>query len=577
MSEDSNRHACVIQSAQDPLPPAHQLSRWAWLGLIAYAGSLFLLHLGHTRTFTGHECYVVEAAKEMLATGDWLVPRIRGTPWLEKPPFPQWAVACTAMMTGRLDEFTARLPSAISALLGVLIVAGMATRWLGPTRGLFAGLILATSVYILTYSRLAEPDIYLWAVVMGCLAIFGRHITEPCAKSPWYGGQLAFYFLLGMTHLVKGPMFGMVIVLAPCLAFIAIQRNWSELKWFVHIPGLMLLTALAVGWPLAVLCCFPEAGELWLYHTIGRMDSGVCFNPEPPWYYFETLPWQVLPWTIIMLPAIPLVWKRAWRENQPVDRFVCLWLVVPFVLLSLIKAKHHHYLIYALPPCALWAAEGLILMRGKGLDWLQVRARRIALFCVAILATGGGVWWMGKTIPKYQQDCLILGSVILIGVSLMVSMSIRKKYVWAEVGLFATLWCGVAYLHGAIMPKTDRYREDTALFHRIEAQNTNHTPIFAFKFDPARMLLYVNSPIESFEFLGHLRDLHKKYPASCVLCYMSEEETLRRAGFEPVCIDGVPEPRWKIDGKASQLGFYRLNGNLPASVAKHEDSAVNRH
>src|SRR5262249_35249726 len=155
-----------------------------WTLLIGYTLTLFVFNLGGARTFTGHECYVAEAAREMLATGDWLVPRIAGHPWLEKPPLPHWIVATVGSMGG-VDEFTARLPSAAIALLGVVLITQLAVHWGGVTRGLLTGFIQATTVYTATYAHLAESDIYLWLLVLGCLILFARNQVEPSLPTRW--------------------------------------------------------------------------------------------------------------------------------------------------------------------------------------------------------------------------------------------------------------------------------------------------------------------------------------------------------------------------------------------------------
>jgi 4-amino-4-deoxy-L-arabinose transferase-like glycosyltransferase len=146
----------------------------AVLLVAAFALVLFVVKLGSARTITFHESHIVQGAREMLRTGDWLVPRVGGRPWLEKPPLPQWSAAVAGAIAGEVDAFAARLPAALFGLAGVLAFTGMVARLRGPVTGLLSGLVLSSSMYLITYARLAEPDVFLWGIVVAALGVFAR-------------------------------------------------------------------------------------------------------------------------------------------------------------------------------------------------------------------------------------------------------------------------------------------------------------------------------------------------------------------------------------------------------------------
>ena len=70
----------------------------------------------------GHECFVSVAAREMLASGNWVEPMFNGKPRLQKTPLSYWLVASIASVTGKVDEFAARLPSAVFAFLSACTI-----------------------------------------------------------------------------------------------------------------------------------------------------------------------------------------------------------------------------------------------------------------------------------------------------------------------------------------------------------------------------------------------------------------------------------------------------------------------
>jgi 4-amino-4-deoxy-L-arabinose transferase-like glycosyltransferase len=532
--------------------------RWpGWLLLILYSGSLLLFHLGDYRTLTGHEGLVAQIAREMLDGGDWLVPRIAGRPWLEKPPLPHWCVAAVAGLAGRVREDVARLPSVLMGLAGVLAVAALADRWYGGRRGLLVGLITATSYYTVTYARLAEADIYLWALVIGCLALFGWDWVGTEA-GVWQRGsgvrRWLYYGLLGSTQLVKGPLFGAVLVLLPCLAFAAgrigsdvvrepalrakMLRFWGWFGWFVH-PGLLVCLGLALAWPIAILLRYPEAAELWRIHTFGRLGGNQVLNAAPWWYYATTVPWQIAPWTIVALLGLPVGLRRAWHRADGPDRFVATWFATIFVVLSAVAAKHHHYLIHALPPCAFWAAEGLERLGQWLMDRLaKVSARRLALAGMIAVSIGAALGIFSGTYYShwvYTADALFLGLLAAVALVALVVALAGGQAATATGILFATLWLTYGWGHQSIVPKTDGYRAEVELLRQLPVWADGTRPVFVLGLEPSRLLFY--SPVR-LEVHTDPRSLARHAAQefgtdTCqvlVLASLAHEDQLRKAG-----------------------------------------------
>src|SRR5712691_5396923 len=83
-----------------------------------------------------------EIPREMLASGDWVTPRLNGLKYFEKPPFQYWMTA-TAYRVFGADEWTARLWPALTGFLGLVAVTFAAMRLFGAESGWAAGLVLA--------------------------------------------------------------------------------------------------------------------------------------------------------------------------------------------------------------------------------------------------------------------------------------------------------------------------------------------------------------------------------------------------------------------------------------------------
>src|SRR5215210_7924006 len=89
----------------------------------------------------GEEGRRILPAVTMLETGNYVVPQVGSEPYFRKPPLVNWLVAGFFKLTGVRNEWTARLPSALSVLAVALAFALVGHRSLGRAGSLFAALI----------------------------------------------------------------------------------------------------------------------------------------------------------------------------------------------------------------------------------------------------------------------------------------------------------------------------------------------------------------------------------------------------------------------------------------------------
>ncbi|HEX8201712.1 MAG TPA: glycosyltransferase family 39 protein [Isosphaeraceae bacterium] len=348
--------------------------------------------LGRSGRLTYHEAIVAQGAREMLASGRWLVPTLGGGPWLEKPPLAHWLVALVGWAAGGVDEAVARAPAAAAgAALGVA-VAVLASRRLGPRLALLAGAVQVTSAWTVMRGRLAEADIVLACLVGWALVAFDGLRAGPgggAGRPGWWRWRWAFFALWGGTALAKGVLFGGVLVGATAAAVLAWDRDREALRALAWAPGWLLAGGVALAWPTAVLARHPEALGLWTQHIVGRLAARPGPFAGEPWWSYALAPLaQVLPWTPLALAgAVPSL-ARAARHRGGVDRLLWAWAVVPAALVSAATVRNGHYLIHALPPWSIWAALGLARLgrRLRDRGWAADRVRRRGAAAVVGLA-----------------------------------------------------------------------------------------------------------------------------------------------------------------------------------------------
>src|SRR6202790_5506791 len=132
---------------------------WAVLILLTLYVCYFS-HLGAFGFIGPDEPRYAWIARDMAESGDWVTPRLYGKPWFEKPVFYYWSAAVYFKLFG-VSETSARLPSAISALLATLALAWLALRLYGAETARWFLLLLPTTVGMIVFSHAAATDMPL--------------------------------------------------------------------------------------------------------------------------------------------------------------------------------------------------------------------------------------------------------------------------------------------------------------------------------------------------------------------------------------------------------------------------------
>ncbi len=134
----------------------------------------------------GEESRWANAAREMIATGDWIMPRQQGALFAERPPLGSWAMVLVGLARGEVDLVAVRLPSVLATLLLTWLIYGYVRRWATRFAALAAAAAYATSVQVMQLGRLGESEALFALFVGGSLLVWHAGYLQGAPK-PWCG------------------------------------------------------------------------------------------------------------------------------------------------------------------------------------------------------------------------------------------------------------------------------------------------------------------------------------------------------------------------------------------------------
>ncbi len=333
--------------------------------------ALYIAPLGDRPMIVPDECRYAEIPREMIAAGDWIVPRLDGLRYFEKPVLGYWLVAASMKAFGE-TAFAARLPSALAAGLSALGVLLLGWR-LRREAGVLAAAILLTALESFglgIYNVLDGPLSAFLTLAMTCFFLAYSE-SRPRRRAAWLA---AFGAFCGFAFLTKGFLAFAVPVVA-IVPFLAWERRWSDLLRLPWIPAIVA-AIIAAPWCVAIHLREPDYWHyfFWIEH-IKRFTAERAQHANPFWFYIPVLLLGFLPWTAL-LPAAARGLRG--RFQDPLLRFALCWFAFPFLFFSAASGKIATYILPCYAPLALLTAAGL------DSELLANRNRRITLGALAV-------------------------------------------------------------------------------------------------------------------------------------------------------------------------------------------------
>jgi 4-amino-4-deoxy-L-arabinose transferase-like glycosyltransferase len=335
----------------------------------------------------GEEGRRILPAVRMLETGNYIVPQVGSNPYYRKPPLVNWAVAASFRIFGLRNEWTARLPSALSVLAAAIAFVTVARASLGPRGSMLAALIWMTNIGIIEKGRLIEIE-GLYVSLCGLAIIFWLSFFLQ-KKSAWLIWVPASVFL-GLGLLAKGPTH-LVFFYGIVVAVLAFSKDWRLLFHPAHLVALAVMLGIAAAWaiPFVHATTSEVATDKWSAQYTGRL-KGVDFKF---FSWIQNIPRGLiyfLPW-LLLFPFARFSRFHDQAQRQ-LARALCWGIAVPFVGVNLVPGAVARYSMPAIVP-ASWLLA--MVCAGNALQWPQRWMRKerdwgrvVAAFVALGLAIG---------------------------------------------------------------------------------------------------------------------------------------------------------------------------------------------
>jgi 4-amino-4-deoxy-L-arabinose transferase-like glycosyltransferase len=320
--------------------------------------------LGSYPLFQPDEGRNAEVAREMVASGNYVVPHLNGLPYVDKPALHYAAVAASLHAFGQ-DEFAARLPSLVVTILTALMIGWFGRRLWNAGVGVGAAAMTLSAPLVFGMSHVVILDALFSMVVVGSLiglylAIERRAADRAAtpAAGGWRRWSLAAWACIGLGLLTKGP----VALMIPLAAGIPYALRRRALGAVLYLPAIIVAAVVVAPWVVQMSRALPGYLHYVLVtETWARVSSDQLHRSQPFWFFVPVLIAGSLPWIGAAVAGTWQVFRE--RPRRPLDDrvvFLVLWVIVPFVLFSLSRSKLPHYMLPLVPAVALLAAAFML-------------------------------------------------------------------------------------------------------------------------------------------------------------------------------------------------------------------------
>ena len=488
-------------------------------------------------TLEDHECFVSVTAREMVESGNWILPTMNGEPRINKTPMSYWIVAGLGKITGHINEFTTRLPSAVFAVLSAVIIFCFVYHWLGFRIAAVSSAVWSTSLAYVRCSHIARPDMAVAFFITLCLLSFYSFVNSKSRREQIFYA-LIFWVSFGLGNLAKGPE-PVPLVLIPIFVYIIVNRKWSIIPKMLPIAGILIFLAILLPWPLIVAYKVNWNLIIWKKEFIDRFFGEYAPGNYPFYFYFLMMFKYVTPYFIFLPIALMAPFFKVWSEKRDVMKYLWLWFVVDIIFLTIMVGKRQHYILPLMP--AMVILIGILLddmvfcRKAFNLDFVR-RLGKVHIFTVIVSITGGIVFTAIFT-PQFLMGVIILclfaaamtGVIVLLFYKGKLRTAIVFSFIFAGQLFMVYVWFNTEYV--------DDSRPIREFVEQITLKIPKNENLVAYKKVSSTFVHYYGKVVpiieDSQELFQHYQQGDWIFASSSYVAELEKDSRFEQAYFKP--------------------------------------------
>ncbi len=447
---------------------------------------LFAYNLGSVALWDPDEPRQAIVAREMIERSDYIHTYLNGEPNLWKPPLYSWLIILASKITGNLDEFASKVPSAIAAGLLVLVTFFLGSQLADRRTGFLSGMILLTNYQFLGNARESVMDM-TFAFFIG-LTMFLSYVAVK-RDNRW---QLILSFLpASLAILTKGPA-GLLI--PGCVTFIYLLIAKKVRRFTPSLAcGCVLSAALAMIW-------FLLAGKEYLDEFILNQNFTRYLNAfdhkENLFYYFQKLFFNFLPWSI----PLPFAIYHAFREKYWLP---LVWFLFTFLFFEASTSKRAIYLLSLYPAsallCGYYIRDKWSCLAGESRANVFLRVFALLLVVLPLGAVAALVFLQDETIAEFRTDPLVyvyIAAIFVIGAMFLYAL-VGKSEKQALFFFFAYLVLVGFFHNSCYLPTVDKAFKSPRLITDNLKGLINGKEVMLYGDNSAGLIFYIGKPTKT--------------------------------------------------------------------------------
>ncbi len=473
--------------------------------VFAACAALWLIGLGFRGLFNPDEGRYAEIPREMLASGDWVIPHLDGLVYIEKPPLQYWATAISEATFGQ-NAWAARLYTGLCALATLCVLGAMIRREWGAEAAARAAIMLGSSLLfvLLGHQLLLDMSLTLFMTLtfIGfCNAQRAEH---------WRGWMLLSWAGIAGAFMTKGLIAG-VLPLFTLIVYSALQRDLAPWRRLLLGRGAVMFGVLCLPWLILIQRRLPQFFQFFFVREhFQRFLTKIEDRYQPWWFFIPILLAGILPWLVPALRSLIRDWRAtAAAPGFDARRFAWVWCVVIFVFFSASDSKLLSYILPMFPALALLMATAPTVrlnadLRATGIGMALVG---VALLVGAALLSPilqAPLLYDPRTAPSFMHirpALLLMGACSVAGG--LAAWRVRPDGLWPTlaVGLggFAT-WAGALWAAAIVAP----LYSGAALYDQLPLSLRQGVPVYSVRTYDQSLTFYLRHPVTLVEYRGEL-------------------------------------------------------------------------